>query len=93
MPNEEYIEENKSSISEVSSYQEMGEFWNEHSLTDYWDLTEPVEFEVSLESEEFYYKLDINLADKINLLAQQKGVSSEDLINSWIREKLQSETV
>jgi hypothetical protein len=67
----------------------MGKFWDEHSLTNYWDMTEPVEFEVNLEAEEFYYKLDTNLADKINLLAQQKRIKPEDLINSWIREKLQ----
>lgn len=90
MQNEENIKQNKSSISRASSPNEMGEFWNKHSLTDYWDLTEPV-FEVNLESENFYYKVDLNMADQINLLAQQKGVSPGDLINTWVKEKLQSE--
>jgi hypothetical protein len=90
MPKEQDTKENKSSISGATSYQEMGEFWDEHSLNDYWDMTEPVKFKVNLEAEEFYYKLDTSLADRINLLAQKKGINPEDLINSWVREKLQS---
>ena len=91
MPKEQDTKENKSSISGATSYQEMGEFWDKHSLNDYWYSTEPVKFEVNLEAEEFYYKLDASLADKINLLAQQKRINPEDLINSWVREKLQGE--
>lgn len=85
------MSKNKSSISGATSYQEMGEFWDEHSLNDYWDRTEPVEFKVNLEAEKFYYQLDTSLAEKINLLAQHKGINPEYLINSWVREKLQGE--
>ena len=34
-------------IPEFKSYEEMGEFWDTHSLADYWDQTEPAEFEIS----------------------------------------------
>ena len=36
-----------SSISKASSYEEMGEFWDTHDLTDYWDQTYKVDFKVS----------------------------------------------
>jgi len=34
-------------ISELKSYEEMAEFWDTHSLVDYWEETEPAEFAVS----------------------------------------------
>lgn len=91
MPKDKDTSENKSSISEATSYREMAEFWDERSLADYWNATEPAEFEVSLESEDFYYKVDPNLAHQVNRLARQRETTTEDLINSWIREKLQGE--
>ena len=32
--------------------EEIGEFWDTHSLADYWDETEEVEIQVSLKSEQ-----------------------------------------
>ncbi len=42
---------NKSSFSKVSSYQEIGEYWDAHDLGEIWDETEEVDFEVDLQSE------------------------------------------
>ena len=36
----------KSSISNAGTPEEIGEFWDTHSLTDHWDKTHEVEFEV-----------------------------------------------
>ncbi|MBI1995820.1 MAG: hypothetical protein HYS66_05070 [Deltaproteobacteria bacterium] len=41
----------KSSISKARSYAEMGEFWDEHGLSDYWGKTRRVKFDVVLEPE------------------------------------------
>jgi CopG antitoxin of type II toxin-antitoxin system len=41
----------RSSISKASSYEELGEFWDAHDLSEYWDQTVPVEFEVDIQSE------------------------------------------
>jgi hypothetical protein len=38
----------RSSISKARSYKEIGEFWDTHDLSDYWDETTPVEFEVDM---------------------------------------------
>lgn len=37
--------ENKK-IPGFNSYEEMGEFWDTHDLADYWEQTEPAEFEI-----------------------------------------------
>jgi hypothetical protein len=45
-----------SSISKAQSYKEMGEFWDTHDLADYWERTQPVEFEVNTEFEAVCYR-------------------------------------
>ncbi|MGH9839848.1 MAG: CopG family antitoxin [Blastocatellia bacterium] len=79
----------KSSISKASSYEEMGEFWDTHDLTDYWDQTKPVEFTINIQSETIYYPLEYSLSARIQELAKKRGVSAETLLNLWIQEKLQ----
>jgi hypothetical protein len=79
----------KSTISKAHLYAEIGEFWDTHDLTDYWDQTIPVEFEVDISSEVTYYAVDKTLAAEVRALAKQRGVSPETLLNLWVREKLQ----
>jgi hypothetical protein len=83
----------KTSISKASSYQEIGEFWSEHDLTDFWDKTKPVEFEVDIQSEKRYYPLERDLAEEITKIEQQRGVAAETLLNLWIKEKLLEQKV
>jgi hypothetical protein len=87
------MSENKSSISQAQSYQEIGEFWDAHDVTDYWDATEPVEFEVDIQSEVRYYALESRLARQVNEIAWQRGVSVETLVNLWVQDKVAEETV
>lgn len=86
------MSENRSSISQATSYVEMGEFWDEHDLGDFWDQTEEVEFEVDIQSEARYYALDSELSAKVEEVAWQRGVSVETLLNLWVQEKLQEYT-
>lgn len=81
----------RSSISKAQSYQEIGEFWDTHDLADYWDQTKPVEFDVNIQSEVLYYRLDSVLSKKMQVIAEQRGVSPETLLNLWVQEKVQQE--
>jgi len=85
------MSENKSSISQAQSYQEIGEFWDTHDVTDYWEETEPVEFEIDLQSEIRYCALEQRLASKVSEIAWQRGVSVETLVNLWVQEKVEEE--
>jgi len=49
----------RSSISKARSYKEIGEFWDSHDLSDYWEQTQPVEFEIDIQHEVTYYPLDV----------------------------------
>lgn len=78
----------KTSISKASSYEEIGEFWSEHDLTDFWDQTKPAEFDVDIKSERRYYPLERDLANEVTKIAQNRGVAVETLLNLWIKEKI-----
>ena len=78
----------RSSISKARSYKEIGEFWDTHDLAEYWEQTQPVEFELDIQSEVTYYPLDIALSERIRSIAKQRGVSPETLLNLWVQEKL-----
>jgi hypothetical protein len=78
----------KGSISKGKSYKEIEEFWDTHDLTEFWDQTKKASFEVDIESEATYYSLDRRLAEKVQAIAQERGVSADTLINLWVQEKL-----
>jgi len=83
----------RSTISKVKSYKEIGDFWDTHDLSDFWDQTKKVEFGVDVKSEIIYYSLDKKLAEKVQSIAQRRGVSPDTLINLWVQEKLQEQTI
>lgn len=85
------MSENKSTISQAQSYQEIGEFWDAHDVADYWSETEPVEFEVDIQSEVRYCALERLLAEQVREIARQRGVSVETLVNLWVQEKVKEE--
>jgi predicted HicB family RNase H-like nuclease len=67
---------------------EAADFWDTHDLADYWDKTREAHFEVDLQRRVFLTALEPELAKKIAVRAQQQGVSSETLINVWLKEKV-----
>lgn len=84
--------ENKSSISNASSYAEIGEYWDSHDLAENWDETREVELQVNLESSVIYYAVEKALAEKLRAAAKSHGVSPETLLNVWVQEHVASET-
>jgi hypothetical protein len=72
-----------------NSIEEAGEFWDEHSLADYWDQTKEVYFDIEIEEEPRYIVLERKLAKKINEWAKKEKVSPEILVNLWVSEKIQ----
>ncbi|OGP81417.1 MAG: hypothetical protein A2Z08_03100 [Deltaproteobacteria bacterium RBG_16_54_11] len=87
------MRKNKSSLSQATSYKEIGDFWDTHDIARYWDKTKEVSFEVDVESEVTYYAVDRMLSDKLQTLAQKRGVPADTLINLWVQEKLREQKV
>lgn len=85
------MRKNKSSLSHAASYKEIGDFWDTHDISDFWDKTKEASFEVDVESEVTYYAVDRILSDKLQMLAQKRGVPADTLINLWVQEKLREQ--
>jgi len=81
----------KSSLSKGKAYKEIGDFWDTHDLSDFWDKTKDAEFEVNIESETIYYALDKELAEHVREIAHKRGVSGDTIVNLWVQEKLQEQ--
>ncbi len=85
------MNEVKSSISQGQSYQEIGEYWDNHDLGEVWEQTQPADFVVSGHAKTTYYPVESTLSQKLHALAQQRGVSAETLVNLWLQEKVTQE--
>ena len=76
-------------IPEFKSYEEMGEFWDTHSLADYWEQTEPAEFEISEQVRRRYVVcVDQDILSRVQRLARIRGVSTESLVNLLLEQRL-----
>jgi hypothetical protein len=67
---------------------EAGEFWDSHSLADYWDQTHEVKGRVDTKRQVFLTALEPGLFKKLGECSKRQGVSTETLINVWLMEKV-----
>ena len=79
---------NKTTISKARSIQEIGDFWDTHSLADYWDQTQEVEFIVRAKKRH-RITVDPEMYSQIEEHAHINGILPETLVNLWLAEKLQ----
>ncbi len=77
------------SLSQAQTLEEIGEFWDTHSLDDYWDETREVEFEVRAKQRK-RITLEPQIYQQLEAEARVRGVVPETLVNLWLAEKLQA---
>lgn len=75
------------SISKARTLEEISEFWDTHSLDDYWDETHEVEFEVRAERRR-RVTLDPEVYSQLETQARVRGLLPETLVNLWVAERL-----
>jgi hypothetical protein len=78
----------RTSISQANTIEEIAEFWDTHSLADYWDQTQAVEFEVRAIRRR-RVTLDPDVYAQVEAQAHARGVLPETLVNLWLVERLQ----
>ncbi|MFN2455586.1 MAG: hypothetical protein ABR577_15355 [Pyrinomonadaceae bacterium] len=78
-----------SSISQAQTLEGIGEFWDTHSLDDYWDETHEVEFEVRAKRRR-RVTVEPQIYKELEAEARVRGVVPETLVNLWLAEKLQA---
>ena len=76
-----------SSISKAKSIEEIGDFWDTHSLADHWDDTREASFTVRA-TRRMRVTIDSEVYGKVEALARERGISPETLVNLWVVEHL-----
>ena len=66
---------------------EIAEFWDTHSLDDYWDKTREVEFEMTAQRRRRVI-VEPQIYKELETEARLRGVVPETLVNLWLAEKL-----
>lgn len=75
------------SVSKAAAIEEIAEFWDSHSLDDYWDETHEVEFEVRAKRRR-RITIDPDVYARLEAQARVRGVLPETLVNLWLVERL-----
>ncbi|MFH1906401.1 MAG: CopG family antitoxin [Chloroflexota bacterium] len=81
-------EEKRSSISQARTLEEMADFWDTHSLADYDDQTCEVEMTFDPSARRTYVGIEPELLDDLRWVAHQRRVSTQTLINLWLRQRV-----
>lgn len=72
--------------------QEFWAFWDTHSTADYEDFMEDVDVQVDIRSSKVFCPVAKDIIAQLRKQARQQGVSTETLINLWLREKMAEAT-
>ena len=79
--------EGRTSISNATTIEEIGEFWDTHEITDYLDQMPVVHFEFAKKPRRTVSMTE-RFAKELEPIATEKGLSLNQLVNLWLREKL-----
>jgi len=80
---------NKSSkLPNFESLDKLIEFIETNDTSEYWDEMPEVYFDIDIKRRTHLVAIDEEIANRVTEIARTKKVSSEKLINSWIKEKL-----
>jgi predicted nucleic acid-binding protein len=79
------------SVSRARTLEEIADFWDTHSLADYWDQTHEVEFEIRAKRRR-RVTLVPEVYTQVEAQARARGILPETLINLWLAERLAGET-
>lgn len=89
MPGENRNEERRDPLPEsFETLDAAGAFWDTHSSADYEDEMEAVDVEVDLSTSKVYCAIEKDLVREVREQARRQGVSTEELIRRWLKEKV-----
>ncbi len=71
-----------------ASLEEFWAFWDTHSTADYEDLMEDVDVQTDIRRSRTYCAVARDIIAQARTQARRQGVSTETLINLWLREKV-----
>jgi CopG antitoxin of type II toxin-antitoxin system len=80
----------KNKLPEFESIEALTDFFDSNDMGDYWQAMPEVEFEIKIAKKIRLVAIEETLADRVAKVARDKHISPEMLIQSWLREKLET---
>ena len=80
-------------IPKFKDYREEAEFWDTHSLADYWDKWNNVDIVFELDKpreESLVLRVQKSLKNRLKKIARSKGLNVSTLARMWLMEKAQT---
>ena len=77
----------RTGLSKARAPEEIGDFWDSHSLADSWDQTREVELEVRA-LRRHRVTLDPQVYTELETQARVRALTPETLVNLWLAERL-----
>jgi hypothetical protein len=77
-------------LPKFESLDELVAFFDSHDLGEYWDQMPEADFEVDIKTSKHLFAIDEEIIPRLNEIAKSKKVSTGKLINTWLREKIQT---
>ena len=72
----------------MQSLDALVEFFDTHDMGDYWGAVPEAQFEVDIQRRTHLVAIDADLAAKLAEIARARHISTPELINSWLKEKI-----
>jgi len=70
------------------SLDDLVKFFDTHDTGEYWEQLPEAHFDVNIKRRQHLIAIDTEISGKLTEIAQSKKVSSQKLVNSWLREKI-----
>jgi hypothetical protein len=75
-------------LPKFESLDELVEHFDTHDMGVYWDQMQEVSFEVNIKRRKHLVAIDEEIVPKLNEIAKSRKVSSQKLVNTWLKEKI-----
>ncbi len=83
-------ENNQKQLPKFDSLDALTEFFDENDMGDYLEKMPGADFEVNLNKRMYFVAVDEDLSRKLSEISKREHLSSEAIVNSWLREKISS---
>ena len=76
-------------MPQFRSYSQAADFWDTHSLADYWEQTGPARFQIARHARcRYLIPVDRELLNRAQKIARRRGLSTESLVNLLLEQRL-----
>ena len=75
-------------LPKFKSLDQLIDFFDTHDMGEYWEQMPEASFDIRIKRRRHLVAIDEEIIPKLNEIAKSRRVSSEKLINTWLKEKL-----